>query len=212
MLRQIILYFQTDSDRWLTMLTDHLLVSAVSLVIAGAIAIPTGVLCSRYRSLKKIFEAIFGTLRIIPSLAILLLMLPVMGTGFWSAVTALVLLAIPPVLINTIAGLDAVPDFILETARGMGMESCQLWFRVRLPLALPMILSGMKTSAVEIIASAALAAKIGAGGFGELIFTGIGLFQTDLLLIGGGSVAILSLLTGVLFGGMGRVLLRYENR
>lgn len=212
MLRQITLYFQTESDRWLTMLADHLLVSAASLVIAVLIAVPTGILCIRYHRLKKVFVAIFGTLRIIPSLAVLLLMLPVMGTGFWPAVIALVLLAVPPVLINTIAGLDAVPDFMLETARGMGMGAYQVWLMVRLPLALPLVLSGIRTSAVEIIASAALASKIGAGGFGELIFTGIGLFQTDLLLIGGGSVAILSLLTGLFFGGVSRALLRYENR
>lgn len=146
-----------------------------------------------HRRLKKIFESIFGALRIIPSLAILLLMLPVMGTGFWPAVTALVLLAVPSILINTIVGLDEVPAFMLETAKGMGMKPYQVWFHVRFPLALPSILSGIKTSAVEVIASATLAAKIGAGGFGEIIFTGIGLFQTDLLLIGGVSVAALSL-------------------
>ena len=91
------------------------------------------------------------------------------------------------------------------------MEERQIWQKVRLPLAMPMILAGLKTAAVEIVASAALAAKIGAGGLGELIFTGIGLFRTDLLLIGGGSVALLSLLTGVLFELLDKLLLKYKN-
>lgn len=211
MLEQIILYFQTSSDRWMEMLTAHLLVSLTSLLIAIAIAVPAGIMCVCHRRLKKIFESVFGVLRIIPSLAILLLMLPVMGTGFWPAVTALVLLAVPPILINTIVGLDEVPVFMLETAKGMGMKPYQVWIHVRFPLALPPILSGIKTSAVEVIASATLAAKIGAGGFGEIIFTGIGLFQTDLLLIGGVSVAALSLLSGIFFAILSRFLLHYRN-
>ena len=92
---------------------------------------------------------------------------------------ALFLRAPPPILENTIAGLRDVPPFLLETAGGMGMTGRQVWMRVRFPLALPLILTGMKTAAVEIIASATLAARIGAGGMGDLIFTGIGLFRTD---------------------------------
>jgi osmoprotectant transport system permease protein len=139
-------------------------------------------------------------LRVIPSLAVLLLMLPILGTGTAPATLALVLLAIPPILMNTIAGLEEVPDFLLETAAGLGMEEKQIWRRVRFPLAMPMVLTGIRTAAVELVASATLAAKIGAGGLGELIFTGIGLYRTDMLLIGGLSVALLSLSTGLLFG------------
>ena len=79
------------------------------------------------------------------------------------------------------------------------MTGRQVWMRVRFPLALPLILTGMKTAAVEIIASATLAARIGAGGMGDLIFTGIGLFRTDLLLIGGISVALMSFSAGIFF-------------
>jgi osmoprotectant transport system permease protein len=199
MMAQIMAYFQTSSDRWLTMLTDHVQISLCALLIATMIGVPAGVACVRFAGLKKYITAIFQILRVIPSLAVLLLLLPILGTGRVPATTALVILAIPPILMNTIAGLEAVPGFLLETAEGLGMEEKQVWTKVQFPLALPMILTGMKTAAVELVASATLAAKIGAGGFGDLIFTGIGLYRTDLLLIGGGTVAVLSLLTGFLF-------------
>ena len=109
------------------------------------------------------------------------------------------LLAVPPILMNTVAGLEGVPEFMLETAEGVGMNPTQVWTKVRFPLAMPMILTGIKTAAVEIVASATLASEIGAGGLGDIIFAGIGLFKTELLLIVGMSVALLSLLTGLIF-------------
>lgn len=193
------------------MVTDHLRISAVSLIIAVLIGVAAGILCVRFKKTEKFITSLFGILRVIPSLAILLLMLPVMGTGTAPAMTALIILAIPPVLINTVTGLQSVPAFMLETAEGMGMKNGQTWTKVRLPLALPLIMTGIKTAAVEIIASATLAAKIGAGGLGDLIFTGIGLFRTDLLIIGGVSVAVLSLLTGLLFGALEKILLKHRT-
>lgn len=208
---QIIVYFQTSSDRWLTMLGDHIRISILSLILAIVIAVPAGFICVRFHCCQKYIMALFGILRVIPSLAVLLLILPVMGTGTAPAMTALVLLAIPPILMNTVAGLEDVSAFMLETAKSLGMEERQVWRKVRFPLAMPLILTGIKTSAVEIIASATLAAKIGAGGLGDIIFTGIGLFKTDLLLIGGISVAALSILTGVLFGVLEKILLKYKR-
>lgn len=210
MWQQIVSYFQTSSDRFLTMLADHLKISLLALIAAVLIAVPAGFLCVRYRRTQRFITGLFSVLRVIPSLAVLLLILPILGTGPGPAVVALVLLAIPPILMNTIAGLQSAPSFLLETAAGMGMEPRQVWTKVRIPLALPLVLTGVKTAAVEIIASATLAAKIGAGGLGDIIFTGIGLFRTDLLLIGGVTVALLSLLTGLLFGLLDRRLLKYK--
>ena len=136
-------------------------------------------------------------LRIIPSVAILILLIPVMGTGVRPAMTALVLLAVPPILMNTAAGFSEVPAFMLETAEGLGMTERQMFWKVKVPLAMPMILTGMRTAAIEIIASATIAAKIGAGGLGGIILTGLN--RTDLLLIGGISVALLSLEAGMVF-------------
>ena len=193
------------------MLGEHVKISIISLIIAIVIAVPAGFLCVRFRRSEKFITTLFGVLRLVPSLAILLLMLPIMGTGTASATVALVILAIPPILINTAMGLQSVPDFMLETASGLGMESHQVWSKVRFPLAMPLILTGIKTAAVEIIASATLASKIAAGGLGDIVFTGIGLFRTDLLLIGGISIALLSLITGLLFGTIQKIVVKHKT-
>ena len=192
-------YFQENSGRFWGMLAAHIRISLIALVIAVLIGVPAGFLCVRWKKAQKYITGLFSVLRVIPSLAILLLMVPLMGTGTAPAVVALVLLAVPPILMNTVAGLEGVPPFMLETAEGVGMDPMQVWTKVRFPLAMPMILTGIKTAAVEIVASATLASKIGAGGLGDIIFAGIGLFKTELLLIGGVSVALLSLLTGLIF-------------
>ena len=195
----ILNYFRENSGRFWGMLAAHVQVSILSLGIAVLIGVPAGFLCVRWKKAQKYITGLFSVLRVIPSLAILLLMVPIMGTGTAPAVVALVLLAVPPILMNTVAGLEGVPEFMLETAEGVGMNPTQVWTKVRFPLAMPMILTGIKTAAVEIVASATLASKIGAGGLGDIIFAGIGVFKTELLLIGGMSVALLSLLTGLIF-------------
>lgn len=204
-------YFQYNFDTFLSAVWTHFTISMYALIFAMILAIPAGIMCVKYSPSKKIVVTIFGVLRIIPSLAILILLIPIMGTGIKPAMVALVLLAIPPILMNTVAGLEEVPEFMLETAVGCGMTPNQVWRKVRIPLALPLIMAGIKTAAVEIIASATLAAKIGAGGLGEIIFTGLGLNRLDFLLIGGVSVAILSLLVGLVFERMERYILKHKN-
>lgn len=203
-------YFMSSSDEFLLCLKEHIIISLISLAIAMAIGIPIGYLCSRSQLGGKWVTGFFQTLRIIPSLAVLILLIPIMGTGTKPAVTALVLLAVPPILMNTATGLTEVPDFMLEVAEGMGMGSRQVFFKVKLPLALPLITAGIKIALVEIIASATIAAKIGAGGLGGIIFTGLGLNRTDLLVIGGASVGLLSIISGFLLGGMDRLLMKHK--
>lgn len=207
---QIIGYLAENPDTVLTSLREHLVISILSLLIAGVIGILAGLLCIRNRRWERWIVALFQVLRIIPSLAVLILLIPVLGTGIRPAMTALVLLAIPPILMNTVTGFEEVPEFMAETAAGLGMTDRQRFWRVSVPMALPMILTGIKTAMIEIIASAAVAAKIGAGGLGGLILTGIGLNRMDLLLIGGISVAALSILAGVLLDLLERVLMRYK--
>lgn len=210
MLELITDYFAGNGSRFLGMLLAHLRVSLLALGIAVLIGVPAGFLCVRHPRAQKYITGLFAVLRVIPSLAILLLMVPLLGTGTAPAVAALVLLAVPPILMNTVAGLEGVPPFLLETAEGVGMTQKQVWTKVRFPLAMPLLLTGMKTAAVEIVASATLASKIGAGGLGDLIFTGIGLYKTELLLIGGVSVALLSLSTGLVFAVFEKTTMKYK--
>lgn len=210
-MEQFLDYLINNTDSYLLAIWEHISISLKSLLIAVLIGMPAGFLCVKLRRGEKWIMALFQVLRIIPSLAILLLLIPIMGTGVCPAVVALVILAIPPILMNTAAGLSGVSDFMLETATGCGMKERQVWLKVRFPLALPMILTGIKTALIEIIASATLAAKIGAGGLGELIFTGLGLNRFDLLLIGGVTVAALSILTGLLMELIDRTALPYRH-
>jgi len=169
-----------------------------------------GIVCAVFKKHQKWVIGLFQVLRIIPSLAVLVLSIRFFGIGMGPAITALTFLAIPPILMNTMAGLEEVPFFMLETAKGMGMTPLQVWRRVRLPLALPLILAGIKTAAIEIVASATIAALIGAGGLGQIIFQGLSVRRTELLLIGGISVAVLSLTAVFLLDLLDRFIQRYK--
>jgi osmoprotectant transport system permease protein len=207
---QITNCFTTDIDAYLLAVREHITISVLALAVSALLGIILGYLCAQHRTYEKWIVPIFQVLRIIPSLAVLFLLIPVMGTGFQPAMTALVLLAIPPVLMNTVTGIAEVPAFMLETAYGVGMTDWQVLWKVKLPLAAPLILTGIKTAAIEIVASATLAAKIGAGGLGSIIFTGLGLNRIDLLLIGGISVAVLSIATGFILDRADRWLFKYK--
>ena len=207
---QIINYITNNMDAYLTSVGQHIGISILALIIAVAIGIPLGCASVKYRKYEKLIMYSFQVLRIVPSLAVIILLIPLMGTGIKPAMTALVLLAVPPILMNTAAGLDDVPDFMLETAYGMGMTDREVLWKVKFPLAMPLILTGIKTAMIEIIASATLASKIGAGGIGDIIFTGLGLNRTDLLLVGGISVAVLSIVSGVLLDLIDRVFFKYK--
>jgi osmoprotectant transport system permease protein len=204
-------YFANNLDSYLTAVREHIMISLIVILIAGLIGISLGVLCAKFQSVKPFIMGIFSTLRIVPSLAVLILMIPIIGVGVTSAVIALIFLAIPPILINTMLAFDSLPPSVLETALGMGMSQKRIFLTVKFPLALPLIMTGIRTAMAEVIASATLATYIGAGGLGNLIFTGLGLMRSDLLLIGGVSVAILSLSAGLLLSCLESRLFRYKN-
>ena len=159
---------------------------------------------------RYISEFVFGMLRIVPSLAVLFLLIPVIGTGVLPSVIALTILAIPPILLNTAQAFLTLPEATIEAGTAMGMSEQMLFFKVKLPLAFPLIFAGIRTAVVEVIASATIASYIGAGGLGDIIVTGLALLRTDLLIIGGGSVAIVSLLSGFLLDRWYRYMTRYQ--
>jgi len=207
----IILYFQSNMDVYLIMLQRHVSISLRVLVISILIGCPMGILCAMCKKQRKWIVGSFQLLRIIPSLAVLVLSIRFLGIGMGPAITALTFLAVPPILMNTVAGLDEVPFFMLETAKGMGMTPLQVWLKVRLPLAFPLMLAGVKTAMVEIVASTTIAALVGAGGLGQIIFQGLSVRRTDLLVIGGISVAALSLTAVFLLDLLDRFLQRYKR-
>lgn len=174
---------------------QHLVLVLISLGIALVVALPMGVLLTRKRfkpHANKII-AVLNTAQGVPSLAIIAIFLKFLGIGIVPSIVALSLYGLLPIAQNTIAGLSSIDPDILESARGIGMSKRKVLFDVELPLALPVIIAGMQTSAVLIVGTAAIAQLIGAGGLGKLIFTGISQFRPELTLIGAGLSAIMAI-------------------
>lgn len=171
----------------------YLKLCAVPIVISIVVGIGAGVIVARRPLLAFVVTNLSGLARAIPTLAFLAAALPYLGIGFTPSAVALTLLGIPPILLNTVAGLRGVDPAIIDAARGMGMTPRQVLARVQTPLVLPVITAGIRTSAVQIVATAPLAALIGGGGFGDYILQGINLLRTTPLLVGAFSVALLAL-------------------
>jgi osmoprotectant transport system permease protein len=186
------------------LLRTHVLLSVVALLIAIAIALPVA-MAIRNTTLGAALAVNVGNIgRAVPSLAILALCQPFMGFGFDTALVALTALAIPPVLINASTGLREVDRGVIDAARGMGLSGGQILARIQLPIAAPVIFAGIRTSAVQVVASATLATFIGGGGLGDLIVEGTQLNDNAILLAGSLSVAVLAIITEAGFGALER--------
>ena len=172
---------------------DHLLLSAAALSVAIVVGIPAGSFIARAARFREAGLASVNVARVVPSLAVLALAQPILGIGFWPSVVALVFLAIPPIAINTDVALRGVPFALVDAARGLGMTEPQVRRRVTWPLATPVVFAGVRTAAVEVIASATLAAFIGGGGLGEYILNGLAGGDNGQLLEGAIAVAVLAL-------------------
>lgn len=204
-------YVLENSDRFLEALRVHITISVCALLIAMAICVPLGILCAKKQWLSGAVMGTFNSLRVIPSLAILVAVLPLLGTGFAPALVALTLLACPPILVNTYLGFRAVDPFVLESASGMGMSPNRILAKIEFPLAMPLLLSGVRTAAVEVVASATLAAFIGGGGLGTFIINGLGMYNFSLLLVGAVPVALLAILSEIVFAAIERTATKFQR-
>lgn len=178
---------------------EHVVLSLAALAIVVLVAVPLGIALARSGRAAGPVLAAVNALRTIPSLALLVVMLPVLGTGMAPSVVALVLYGLPAVLLNTLTGLTGVDRDIVEAARGQGLSERQMLARVTLPLASPVIVAGIRTAAVQIVSAATLAVFIGGGGLGELISAGMGLLDVPQLLVGSLAVAALAGATELAF-------------
>lgn len=187
---------------------QHLLLTIVALAAVIVIALPLGLALTRQRRFANAAIAVVNILRTVPSLALLVIMLPVLGTGFLPSAVALTLYGLPALLINTYVGLTEVDRDIVEAARGQGLSDGQVMRRIEIPLALPVIFAGVRTAAVQIVSAATLAAFIGGGGLGELITAGMANFNFPQLIVGAIAVALLALFVEIAFGGAERAMTR----
>lgn len=197
MVANVVDVFQERKAQLLAALLEHIQISFIALFFAVLIAIPLGIYLTNK---KKIAESIIGisaVLQTIPSLALLGLLIPLFGIGKVPAIIALVVYALLPILRNTYTGINEVDPSLKEAALAMGMNRSKRLVKVELPLAMPVMMAGIRTAMVLIVGTATLAALIGAGGLGDIILLGIDRNNTALILIGAIPAAILALIFDV---------------
>ncbi|WP_342433300.1 osmoprotectant update ABC transporter permease/substrate-binding subunit OpuFB [Neobacillus sp. FSL H8-0543] len=185
--------FKERQGQLVSALLEHIQISLVALLFAVVIAIPLGIYLTKK---KKVAEGIIGitaVLQTIPSLALLGLLIPLFGIGKVPAIIALVVYALLPILRNTYTGIKEVDSSLIEAARAMGMNNRKRLVKVELPLAMPVIMAGIRTAMVLIVGTATLAALIGAGGLGDIILLGIDRNNTALIVLGAIPAALLAL-------------------
>jgi len=206
MLRDAVLWIAEHPGLFLKAVDTHLKLSGAALAIAAALALPLGLALGRFP--RAAFAAInaAGALRSVPSLAILALALPFLGIGFAPSLVALVILAVPPILINAVVGTREVDADVVDAARGMGMTALEIALRIEMPLAAPVMFAGLRTAAVQVIAGATLATFIGGGGLGDFIATGIAIMDFSRLLVGAVPIALLAMATELGLSGVERRL------
>ncbi|HWQ43332.1 MAG TPA: ABC transporter permease [Desulfosporosinus sp.] len=176
-------------------LFEHSLIVLITITLAILISVPLGVFLTRpkFKSFGLVTLNLLNILQAIPGLAIIALALPILGLGMKPAVLALLFQSLLPIVKNTIAGLLGVSSDVKEAASGMGMSRRKILLEVEIPLALPIILSGIRTATVYVVSMGTLAALIGAGGLGNLIMGGLSLFRPEYLIVGAGLGAIMAI-------------------
>jgi osmoprotectant transport system permease protein len=201
-------YIFEHPDRMLELTQEHIQLVGISVLVAMAIGIPLGILITRLRWLEGSVIGVTGVLYTVPSLALFSILMPYTGLGATTVIVSLVLYSLLAIVRNTVAGIDDVPPATLDAARGMGMTGSQQLFLVELPLALPVILAGIRLATVAAIGIATVGALLGAGGLGRLIFEGISRVNTERIVAGAIGASALALLADWALGRLGDVLRR----
>ena len=179
---------------------QHIYLTFGAILVAILIGIPIGILITKIKSLQRPISGLINIIQAIPSMALLGLLIPILGIGSVPAITMVVLYSLLPIVKNTYTGLTNIDPNILESAKGMGLTSNQTLRLVQMPLALPLIMSGVRISAVTAVGLMTLAAFIGAGGLGYLVYSGIQTVNNNMILAGAIPSCILALLIDFLFG------------
>lgn len=190
---------QTVMSRHMEILTltwQHIYITAGSVALGAMLAIPLGIWLAGRERVARYVLGIIGTIQTIPSLAFFGFAFPVLGIGLLPAMTILFLYSVFPILRNTYTGIREVNPALVEAGRGMGMNQWELLTMVKLPLALPLIMGGVKISTIYIVSWATVAALIGAGGLGDLILGGISMVNIHLILAGTIPASVLALIFG----------------
>ena len=192
---QILQIFWDRRELFITCLLEHIRISLTAVLCAGILGILTGILISRHKKAAGAVLGIVNMIYTIPSISLLGFLIPLTGIGNRTAIIALTVYGLLPIVRNTYTGLTTVDATILEVAEGLGSDGRQMMFRIRFPLALPVIISGFRNMVVMIIAMGGIASFIGAGGLGVAIYRGITTYNMTLTAAGSILIALLALVS-----------------
>ncbi|ASK61895.1 choline ABC transporter permease [Virgibacillus phasianinus] len=197
---QLMEFLANNSDQLLMKTWEHFYISLIAVLLGVIVAIPLGVALTRVPRIAGFVIGTVGVVQTFPSLAILAFFIPLLGVGKVPAIAALFFYSMLPMLRNTYIGVKGIDKNLLEAGKGMGMSAWQRIRSVELPLAVPVIMAGVRVSTVYLIGWATLASFIGAGGLGDYIFNGLNLYRPDLIIAGAVPVTLLALITDFLLG------------
>ena len=195
-------------DFFLKLKLEHLKISGISIIIATLIGGILGILISEYKKTSTLVLSITNFLYTIPSISLLGFLIPFSGIGNTTAIIALTIYALLPMIRNTYAGIDNIDKSIIESARGMGSTEFQILYKIKIPLATTVILAGFKNMVVMTIALAGIASFIGAGGLGIAVYRGITTNNQTMTIAGSLLIALLALLCDLIIGGIEKIIKR----
>ena len=186
-------FLQQYGSQLLSKAVEHFYISMFALLLAIVVAVPLGILLSKTQRTANVVLTVAGVLQTIPTLAVLAIMIPIFGVGKTSAIVALFIYVLLPILNNTVLGVKNIDKNVIQAGQSMGMTKFQLMKDVEMPLALPLIISGIRLSSVYVISWATLASYVGAGGLGDLVFNGLNLYQPPMIISAAIVVTLLAL-------------------
>ena len=195
-------------DFFLKLTLEHLKISGISIIIATLIGGILGILISEYKKTSTLVLSITNFLYTIPSISLLGFLIPFSGIGNTTAIIALTIYALLPMIRNTYAGIDNIDKSIIESARGMGSTEFQILYKIKIPLATTVLLAGFKNMVVMTIALAGIASFIGAGGLGIAVYRGITTNNQTMTIAGSLLIALLALLCDLIIGGIEKIIKR----
>ncbi|HHV38517.1 MAG TPA: ABC transporter permease [Tepidimicrobium sp.] len=193
-------FFKENPDTVLRLILEHLQLTGTAILVAIALGVPIGIAITRYKPLAEPILAIANVFQTIPSIAFFGILIPILGIGKKTATLVLFLYALLPIVKNTYTGIKDVSPFMIDAGRGMGMTNMQILRMVELPQSLSVIMAGVRIATVINIGTTTIAAYIGAGGLGELIFTGIQMYRNEMILAGAIPAALLAIIADRILG------------
>ena len=193
-------FLRENFSQLIVKIGEHLFISSLAIALGIVVAVPAGIAVTRSKKLSVVLITIASILQTIPSLALLSMMVPIIGIGKLPAIIALFIYSLLPIIRNTMLGINGVNEFLVDAGKGMGMTTNEIMFKIKLPLSAPVIMSGIRLSAVYVVSWTAIASYIGAGGLGDFIFSGLNTFDTNLIFLGTICVTMIAICTDFLLG------------